>query len=128
VVFLTTNRVGDFDAAVASRINFGLKYEPLSEDDRRAVWSVQLRKAAGRVCLLDGQDMLALDEAAVQEWARALAPHPINGRVIRTAIKIACSTAWHRKAPLALDTLRQVVAQQVAFQADVGDDAGLAHE
>ncbi|HKB53046.1 MAG TPA: AAA family ATPase [Ramlibacter sp.] len=126
VVILTTNRVGDFDPAVASRINFGLKYDPLDPRSRCAVWAVQLRKAAAAVRFADGRAVVDLDADGVQAWAAALAHHAINGRVIRTAIKIACSTAWHRTQPLTLDTLRKVVEQQVAFQADVASVDGHA--
>lgn len=38
-MFLTTNRVGHFDDAFISRIHVVIKYDPLSEDNRRQIWT-----------------------------------------------------------------------------------------
>ncbi|KAK0659202.1 hypothetical protein QBC41DRAFT_262521, partial [Cercophora samala] len=39
ILFLTTNRVGHFDYAFISRIHIIIKYDPLSEDNRRQIWT-----------------------------------------------------------------------------------------
>ena len=45
-MFLTTNRVKDFDDAVQSRISVALCYPPLRRDTRRKVWENFLEKIA----------------------------------------------------------------------------------
>ena len=45
IFFLTTNRVGDFDEAVCSRIHLFLKYHNLEEWAKRKVWKTFLQGA-----------------------------------------------------------------------------------
>jgi AAA+ superfamily predicted ATPase len=45
ILFLTTNRVRDFDAAIASRMQLALQYKELSRRARRSVWDTFLKKA-----------------------------------------------------------------------------------
>jgi ATPase family associated with various cellular activities (AAA) len=57
IFFLTTNRVGDFDEAVCSRIHLFLKYHDLEERARRKVWETFLQGATtvagpATVCLI----------------------------------------------------------------------------
>ena len=46
VLFLTTNRVSEFDDAILSRIHLSLKYGNLGIQDRRVVWLNTLRRAS----------------------------------------------------------------------------------
>jgi SpoVK/Ycf46/Vps4 family AAA+-type ATPase len=45
ILFLTTNRVSEFDDAILSRIHIMLKYNSLSKDERREIWKHFLEKA-----------------------------------------------------------------------------------
>lgn len=45
ILFLTTNRAPDFDDAVLSRIHLKIKYDDLTKDARRGIWSYFLSKA-----------------------------------------------------------------------------------
>ena len=45
IMFLTTNRVRDFDDAIQSRITLAVRYEPLSLATRKQVWASFLKKA-----------------------------------------------------------------------------------
>lgn len=74
ILFLTTNRIDVFDAAVYSRISVALEYANLSVDDRRAVWS-SLLEASGT-----NRDNIDV---------RALAELPANGRQIKNAVRLA---------------------------------------
>lgn len=38
ILFLTTNRVGHFDDAFISRIHVVIRYDNLSEENRRTIW------------------------------------------------------------------------------------------
>ncbi|KAI1483504.1 hypothetical protein F4774DRAFT_164561 [Daldinia eschscholtzii] len=44
ILFLTTNRVGDFDEAFLSRIHVAIGYEPLDDAAREQIWSNLFRK------------------------------------------------------------------------------------
>jgi hypothetical protein len=46
MMFLTTNRVGQIDDAIASRIHFKLKYDNLNQEQRTNIWRRFLEKAA----------------------------------------------------------------------------------
>lgn len=45
IMFFTTNRVKEIDAAIASRIHFKIQYANLGPDQRRGVWNYFLGKA-----------------------------------------------------------------------------------
>lgn len=45
ILFLTTNRVNEFDDAILSRIHYKLKYEELSREFRQEVWRSFLSKS-----------------------------------------------------------------------------------
>ncbi len=45
IMFFTTNRVREIDAAIASRIHFKIQYANLGPDQRRGVWNYFLGKA-----------------------------------------------------------------------------------
>jgi SpoVK/Ycf46/Vps4 family AAA+-type ATPase len=46
MLFLTTNRLDDFDEAFYNRVHVTIKYEPLLRDARRNIWQQHLGKAA----------------------------------------------------------------------------------
>lgn len=72
-MFLTTNRVQDFDDAIQSRISVALRYTPLGFDTRKTIWENFLKKAAtakGRAIYTSGD----LDR---------LTKRKVNGRQVR---------------------------------------------
>jgi hypothetical protein len=67
IMFLTTNRVSDFDDAMQSRIHLPLKYNKLSKDRRTQIWT----------------DFLVIEEATyTTEELNQLAKHELNGRQV----------------------------------------------
>jgi SpoVK/Ycf46/Vps4 family AAA+-type ATPase len=76
ILFLTTNRVQCFDTAFHSRITVALHYKDLDEGARENVWR-NLLEAAG----IKGLD------------TSALAKYNVNGRQIRTMIRLSQSLA-----------------------------------
>lgn len=76
VLFLTTNRVRDFDPAFFSRISIALRYEGLDQSARQQVW-INLLAAAG----IDGLDPVSLSKL------------DLNGRQIKNTIRLAQSLA-----------------------------------
>ena len=64
MMFLTTNRVGQIDDAIASRIHFKLKYGKLNEEQRTNIWRRFLEKATTP----QGEPIYSRD--AFDDWVR----------------------------------------------------------
>ncbi|KAJ5537503.1 hypothetical protein N7494_006982 [Penicillium frequentans] len=83
ILFLTTNRATDFDDAVLSRIHQKVKYDNLTKDARREIWSYFLSKAnthQGPATVRDSQ-------------LRRLESMALNGRDIKNITSIAHALA-----------------------------------
>lgn len=83
VLFLTTNRVTEFDEAILSRIHLKLKYPELALDSRRSIWKsflAEARTSQGPAILKRGE----LDQ---------LASMKLNGREIKNLTTIAQALA-----------------------------------
>jgi ATPase family associated with various cellular activities (AAA) len=76
VLFLTTNRVTEFDTAFYSRISVALKYGELTENARGQIWA-NLLDAAG-ISGMDNEELAKLD---------------LNGRQIKNTLRLAQSLA-----------------------------------
>ncbi|WYZ33978.1 hypothetical protein EsH8_I_000254 [Colletotrichum jinshuiense] len=91
ILFLTTNRVGDFDEAFTSRIHISLHYPPLDRDSTDAVFEVNLNrikkhfKTNGRKIEIEDFKVRSMAERYWRENPKAR----WNGRQIRNA----CQTA-----------------------------------
>jgi hypothetical protein len=72
IMFLTTNRVADFDDAIESRIHLGVKYKPLGLDTRTVIWESFLKTANPTG---DGVSRKEIEE---------LAQKPLNGRQVES--------------------------------------------
>ncbi|RIA96188.1 P-loop containing nucleoside triphosphate hydrolase protein [Glomus cerebriforme] len=75
ILFLTTNRVKCFDAAFQSRISIALKYNELDADARKQVWRTFLDR-------IEGKNKSQVD---IENLKR----RPLNGREIKTAVRLA---------------------------------------
>jgi SpoVK/Ycf46/Vps4 family AAA+-type ATPase len=129
ILFLTTNRVGTFDAAFLSRIHVPIHYE-FDERERNLVWKMFFSKV---------EDDLS-DRIEVHESARSFVAHNSdlkglewNGREIRNAFQTAVALAEsesmrefeekrhkkdakRKKAVLKRDHFEQVVAMSKNFR------------
>lgn len=83
VLFLTSNRVDTLDPAFKTRITLGLRYEQLNPDARMKVWK-NLLSASGYADKLGAGKAIDIEE---------LAKHPLNGREIKNAIRLAMALA-----------------------------------
>ena len=72
IMFLTTNRVSDFDEAILSRIHLMLKYDELGADVRSQIWKHMLRRAHTS----QGGPVIAREEM------KRLAGTKLNGRQV----------------------------------------------
>ena len=102
VLFLTTNRVRNFDRAFHSRISIALNYPEMDKDTRQAIWH-NLMRAAG----LGHIDMGDLDIGT------------INGRQIKNAIRLSQTLAKSEGVEVNADHLRKTLAIGVQFEQDL---------
>ncbi|KAJ4388571.1 hypothetical protein N0V93_006029 [Gnomoniopsis smithogilvyi] len=95
ILFLTTNRIGDFDEAFASRIHMSLYYPALSDASTFKVFKLNLEliktryKNKGRKLKIDEAEILH----AVGEYYREHQKARWNGRQIRNACQTALALA-----------------------------------
>lgn len=104
VLFLTTNRVRSFDPAFHSRISVALKYSDLDEMARRQVWQNFLTHAN-----IDSKDI------DVNE----LAKYELNGRNIKTIVRISQALAMAEGKPVTGDHIMRTMGVTEQFKRDI---------
>ncbi|EAQ89459.1 hypothetical protein CHGG_06078 [Chaetomium globosum CBS 148.51] len=85
IMFMTTNRVEDIDAAFQSRIHVSIEYPDLTSASRRAIWGNFLRGSTIKSSLTD-KDIHELAELK------------LNGRQIKNVLKTAQLLAARKKS------------------------------
>jgi SpoVK/Ycf46/Vps4 family AAA+-type ATPase len=93
VMILTTNRTASIDEAFESRIDVTLTYSNLGEADRGKIWRnfLQSQRTVNQV---NGQSYLDDDDIDT------LAQRELNGRQIKSAVKMALLLAARKREPL----------------------------
>jgi hypothetical protein len=102
VLFLTTNRVKNFDKAFHSRISVALKYQGAGSEFREKVWN-NLFQAAG-IKGIEGSDV---------------SHYEINGRQIKNTIRLAQTLAKSENRPVNREDIERTVAIAEQFQKDL---------
>ncbi|KAF5988631.1 putative aaa family atpase protein [Fusarium bulbicola] len=95
ILFLTTNGIGDFDEAFASRIHTSLHYPPLDLFPTSKIFELNLKMVKKRYQETDRKitiDMNAIEEYAGEYWQKN-AKARLNGRQIRNACQTALALA-----------------------------------
>lgn len=98
ILFLTTNRIGDFDEAFASRIHISLYYPQLDLESTKAIFELNLNlikrrfKSNNRTISIDEKKILAFAEEYFNEHGE----EKWNGRQIRNACQTALALAEFR--------------------------------
>ncbi|KAJ3085777.1 hypothetical protein HK102_013838 [Quaeritorhiza haematococci] len=95
ILFLTTNRVTEFDPAFESRVTVALKYDHLPPEARTQVW----KNLVARVPIQVGE--LNYD---------ALGTHVLNGRQIKNAVRLAYALAEDAGQPLKQEFVDQTIS------------------
>ena len=93
ILFLTTNRVLTLDPAFESRVTIALRYEPLAAEARKEIW-INLTSHLVDISTLD------LD---------ALSSYQLNGRQIKTAVRLALALADESDLDLSQDLLMEAL-------------------
>jgi AAA+ superfamily predicted ATPase len=96
ILFLTTNRVENMDAAFQSRIHVSMEYPGLNISSRRHVWSNFLSMSKYPNELSDSDLEL-------------LAAKDLNGRQIKNLLKTSQLLACRKDSPLKLEHINTVI-------------------
>jgi len=108
VLFLTTNRIKAIDEAFNSRISIALHYDDLDHISRGQIWMNffnHIRSAEGNDAVADDIDL------------HELVSHNLNGRQIRSTVKLSQSLAVYENAPLSMSHLRSTISVALSFEA-----------
>ncbi|MCJ1272200.1 hypothetical protein MMC22_012108 [Lobaria immixta] len=99
ILFLTTNRVENIDAAFQSRIHISMEYQDLSFSSRRHVWANFLHATSSR------QQKHAFSDADLDR----LAGYTMNGREIKNVLKTAKLLAGKQGVDLSVQHVETVL-------------------
>lgn len=97
ILFLTTNRVANMDAAFQSRIHVSMEYPNLTKDSRRQIW---------RNFLVMSKQKSEVSEEDLDH----LAGVNLNGRQIKNVLKTSFLLSIRKKAPLKREHIDIVLA------------------
>jgi len=112
VLFLTTNRVKSFDSAFHSRISVALKYEELDNSARAQVWATFLEAAEIPFTREKSDNKENLNIHSLAEYA-------LNGRQIRTTVRLAQALAQQENIPVGPQHIEVTVKIANQFQHDL---------
>ena len=107
ILFLTTNRVKFFDQAFKSRISLALQYKDLDKESRLKIWENLLRTSGLKLEIDDIEKLSHIE---------------LNGRQIRTSIRLAQSLAHSESTPCHFSHINKVIAQITQFESDLKDN------
>jgi hypothetical protein len=103
IMFLTTNRVQDFDDAFQSRIDLRLEYDPLDERQRAVIWATALSAAQKKTRIS------IIDQSAITQLAEQLGKDlDVNGREIKNLVKLAIAIAEDSDRPVTKEDFTQI--------------------
>lgn len=106
VLFMTTNRVKSFDPAFFSRISIAIKYSDLDGARRFQIWK-NLLGAAGVTTVSE-------------ESIKVLSGHAINGRQIKSAIRLSQALAKSEETPVQERHVMMVIEHTEKFIEETG--------
>ncbi|MCJ1314381.1 hypothetical protein MMC25_008063 [Agyrium rufum] len=125
ILFLTTNRVDNIDAAFQSRIHISMAYKDLSRSSRLHVWKNFLAATPGAG--KDGKDTKegrkvgkdgAMGHEITAEDMEKLAARQMNGREIKNVLKTAQLLARRKGVPLRMSHVLTVLDIEKRFVDD----------
>ncbi|EFQ34616.1 uncharacterized protein GLRG_09760 [Colletotrichum graminicola M1.001] len=109
ILFLTTNKVGSFDEAFKSRMSMALYYPPLTREQTRRIWEMQMKRTEAlskqaapedeyQHVRFKHEEVAALAEELWNMQTTVDYCRPVwNGRQIRNAFQTAVALAeWHK--------------------------------
>jgi len=116
VLFLTTNRVKSFDKAFHSRISIALHYDDLDQDARAKIWDTFLQLAANTNSSLTNRPPIVLPS---KEQISELAKHDLNGRNIKTIVRLAHVLSLSKNEPMTIAHINTIIGLTKEFASDI---------
>lgn len=111
IIFLTTNRIKNFDPAFKSRVHLALKYHALTVKARKDLWTIFIGRTS--------KDAPSFSNETLER----LAAVDINGRQIKNAVRTASALARSEGKPLTEVHLQSVLETIAEFERDLdGED------
>ena len=107
IVFLTSNRVEDFDTAMKSRIHLAIQYSPPPTEVRRQIWVKRLASVSVELGF------------NVEDGLATLTGENMNGREIANTINTALTLARHQDTKLGMTHLETVIEAWREFNASL---------
>ncbi|KAJ5181212.1 hypothetical protein N7491_000767 [Penicillium cf. griseofulvum] len=113
ILFLTTNRMIQFDEAIISRIHLTIKYEGLTREFRREIWKTQLTKArtVQGSAIVEDDVLKQLDNLS------------LNGREIKNLTSIAHALATVDGEPVSYKHLERAAESSEKLLEKFGQDS-----
>lgn len=96
IMFLTTNRIREFDPAFESRVTVALKYENLDPASREKVWKNLISKM--KVPIKDDIDY------------KELGSFELNGRQIKNAVRLSLALSQDANVPFSMDFIKRTIS------------------
>ncbi|KAF4939027.1 Cell division cycle protein 48-like protein [Colletotrichum fructicola] len=109
IVFLTTNRLRTFDAAMSSRVHLALGYKAPDIETRRQLWVQCLSKLPAEEIDFDDVDDVSMN----------FVDQKLNGREISNAVNTARTMARFEGKKLQTRHIDQVLSLRAGFQEDL---------
>lgn len=104
IIFLTTNRVANFDQAMCSRISVFLKFPDLEATDREKIWRHFIRQY---------NINCEIESRLHEEEANYFAKSKLNGREIRNIMQVTSMWAKSSKEPLNRARIEKAIAMTI---------------
>jgi hypothetical protein len=98
ILFLTSNRMDSLDPAFQTRITLSLPYHDLNKEGRQKIWENFLH-GSGVLEQVDEASSSPSSSLSPIDTAE-LAKHPLNGREIKNALRLALALAAEEDRPL----------------------------
>ena len=109
ILFLTTNRVDNIDAAFQSRIHLSMQYNDLSKESRKHVWKNFLASAFASATVSNNGRGAGQQNFSEKELDR-LAEHKMNGREIKNVLKTAQLLAMKKGVGLGAEHVETILS------------------
>jgi len=105
IIFLTTNLYSTIDSAFRSRVSLHLVFKPLTPEARMSIWHKFLNRATAGKGKEKAEDDETPTELISDEDIKELAAWQLNGREIKTAVKMTRTWCDHKGYELTLSRL-----------------------